>query len=178
MIDDDAIEIVQTDIQKRSRNGAKSPISVNDNTKIEPSAMKRLIECALYWNQYPQANTDDEIEERSEVFFNHMAEIGEYPLWEAYCLSLGHDRKCVWRWANGIGCSDRKCHAIKKAKDILAYIDAHLAVTGVMPQIVYIFRSKNFHDMVDKQEYTIEPKNTLGNVTDPNDIEKRLTDGV
>ena len=51
---------------------------------------------------------------------------------------------------------------IKKAKQILAGIDAKLVSQGKIPQITYIFRAKNFFGMTDKQEVVLQnrrPKN-------------------
>jgi hypothetical protein len=177
--DDDAInEVIREELSEKSKRGMKGSGNVRNQVITSQSDMAHLVKAAMYWNCYQPANTDDEIQDRIEEFFTHISETGEYPLWEKLCIALGHDRKTVWRWIEGVGCTDRRSHSLKMAKETIGCIDAHLAACGAMPQIVYIFRAKNFYGMVDKQEYTIEPKNTLGNVTDPDDIEKRLTDGV
>ena len=48
---------------------------------------------------------------------------------------------------------------IKKAKGILASIDAELVSSGKIPQVVYIFRAKNFYQMSDQQEIKISAQN-------------------
>ena len=48
---------------------------------------------------------------------------------------------------------------IQQAKGIIAECDAQLAQHGKIPQVVYIFRAKNFHGMRDQVETiaTIQP---------------------
>ena len=46
---------------------------------------------------------------------------------------------------------------IKKAKQILASMDAELAAEGKIQPVVYMFRSKNFYEMRDSQELVLTP---------------------
>ena len=48
---------------------------------------------------------------------------------------------------------------VKKAKEILAGIDAKLVSQGKIPQVTYIFRAKNFFGMRDQQEVVLTPNN-------------------
>jgi len=67
---------------------------------------------------------------------------------------------------------------IKKAKQILASIDAELVSSGKIPQVVYIFRAKNFYQMSDQQEITINTQNNQELDMSETDIAKRyLEDG-
>lgn len=177
MIDDDAIEIVQADIKQKSKRGIKGAANITTQVE-EPASARKHIQDMLYWSRFEPARTDDEIRDRLQAFWDRIIETGEYPLWEKLCIALGHDRKTVWRWIEGQGSSDSVRHLLKMSKEMIACLDGQLANDGKIPQIVYIFRAKNFYGMVDKQEYTIEPKNTLGNVVDADEIERRLTEGV
>ena len=66
---------------------------------------------------------------------------------------------------------------IKKAKQILAAIDAELVSSGKIPQVVYIFRAKNFHGMTDQQEITVTAQNGQDQDRSVEDIKKWLEDG-
>ena len=67
---------------------------------------------------------------------------------------------------------------VKKAKQILASIDAELVSSGKIPQVVYIFRAKNFYQMSDQQEITINAQNNGDQDMSAEDIAKRyLEDG-
>ena len=66
---------------------------------------------------------------------------------------------------------------IKKAKQILASIDAELVASGKIPQVVYIFRAKNFYQMSDQQEITINAQNNQDQERSVEDIKRWLEDG-
>ena len=42
----------------------------------------------------------------------------------------------------------------------------------------YIFRAKNYFGLKDEVEYVLKPENPLGEARDPNEIQRRLIDGV
>ena len=67
---------------------------------------------------------------------------------------------------------------IKKAKEILAGIDAKLVSQGKIPQITYIFRAKNFFGLSDKQEIVVTPNQPLGSDSDPNELAKRIENSI
>ena len=67
---------------------------------------------------------------------------------------------------------------IQKAKEILAAIDAELVSHGKIPQVTYIFRSKNFFGMRDQTDVVITPNNPLGEGSTAEELQKRITDGV
>lgn len=67
---------------------------------------------------------------------------------------------------------------VKKAKQILASIDAELVSSGKIPQVVYIFRAKNFYQMSDQQEITINAAGNADQDLSADDIARRyLEDG-
>jgi len=62
---------------------------------------------------------------------------------------------------------------IKKAKQILAAIDAELVSSGKIPQVVYIFRAKNFFGMADQQEIVVSTGANAEQDMSADDIAKR-----
>lgn len=67
---------------------------------------------------------------------------------------------------------------VKKAKQILASIDAELVSSGKIPQVVYIFRSKNFYGMSDQQEIVVNANQNSEMDMSADEIAKRyLEDG-
>ena len=101
----------------------------------------------------------------------------DLPTVEKMCLAMGTVTSTVNDWQHGTK-GPVRASMIKKAKQILAALDAELAASGKIDRVVYIFRAKNFFGMVDKKEYTLEPKNPLGDQTNPDEIRKRLSDGI
>lgn len=89
------------------------------------------------------------------------------------CLALGTVRQVVWQWENGMGCSQARADMIKKAKEILAAMDAELVSRGKIPQVTYIFRAKNFFGLRDQTDLVITPNNPFGEVQDPDTIAEK-----
>ena len=67
---------------------------------------------------------------------------------------------------------------IKKAKQILANIDAELVLSRKIPETTYIFRSKNFYGMKDVQDLVLTPNQALGETPDQKQLEERIVGSV
>ena len=65
---------------------------------------------------------------------------------------------------------------IKKAKEILAGMDAELVSTGKIPQVTYIFRAKNFFGMRDQTDLVVTPNNPLGEATSATEIAQKYAE--
>ena len=88
------------------------------------------------------------------------------------CLALGTYRDAVWGWERGEKGSVR-AEMIKKAKFILAAMDAELVQQNKIPQVTYIFRSKNYYGMKDQQEVVVTPTNPVGDATAQKELAER-----
>lgn len=171
----DGAEQVQK--KPRGRNGAATA-SIEKNTTARPEEIAQAIKNAFQYFHREIVKTDDECAERINGYFRDCAEQQMLPTVENLSLALGTTRKTVWEWENGVGCSSARSYMIKKAKQILASIDAELVSSGKIPQVVYIFRAKNFYQMSDQQEITINAQNAQEQDMSAEDIAKRyLEDG-
>lgn len=122
--------------------------------------VKRIMQEHLYWYNRTCVKTDDECADRTAEFFERVATTGETPTWEKYCLALGTVRDVVFRWERGdLGVP--RSNIIKKAKEIIAAYDARMVTEGKIPQVVYIFRSKNYYGLADKSEVVLTPNTDL-----------------
>ena len=103
--------------------------------------------------------TDEELAERLNFFFTVCAETQQLPTVEKMSNCLGYHRSTLNDWENGKtrGLGDFTKDIIKKAKQILASMDAELAAEGKIQPVVYMFRSKNFYGMADTQEVVLTP---------------------
>lgn len=131
---------------------------------------------AFYQMGMNRVKTATELQERIMEFFEVCASTGQFPTVEKMCLAIGYDRRTVWDWE-----VERHCglvqdstlsvsDIVKRAKEFLASYDAEVAMNGKLNPVLYIFRSKNYYGLQDKQEITIEPKqNDLQQMT-PEDI--------
>ena len=161
----DKNELMQAGEQVVKKRGSKSA-SIEKTTTATKDEIKQILKNSLYWYNREIVKTDEECAERLNEYFARLAETGEIPTVEKMCLALGTVRQTVYDWEQGTQGSARSV-MIKKAKEILASLDAELVSRGKIPQITYIFRAKNFFQMSDKQEFTLIPGNPLGESGDP-----------
>lgn len=159
--------------KKKKAEHMKSNVAPIDASVEEMRAMMKSI---LRWYGKPMIRSDDECAERLNEFFNVISETGELPTVEKMCLALGADRKTVWAWEQGTGCSPVRAVMIKQAKEMLAAMDAELVSKGKIPVVSYIFRAKNFHHMSDQTEVVITPNNPLGTATSAEDIASKYAE--
>lgn len=155
---DDAEQVVKT-IKKRGSKSASLEIG-SSATKAE---VKDMISNVLFWKNTKPVETDEECAERLDMFFQHVGETGELPTVEKMCLALGTVRQRVWEWENGSK-GTKRADMIKRAKEILAALDAELVSNNKIPQVTYIFRAKNFYSMADKSEVVLTPNTPLQNI--------------
>lgn len=155
------------------KRGSKSA-SIEATTTAKREEISEIIKESLQFFNRPIVQSDEECAERLNDYFRLCAENGQIPTVEDMCLALGTVRSTVWRWENGDGCSPVRSNMIKKAKEILAGIDAKLVSKGKIPQVTYIFRAKNFFGMKDTQDLILTPNNPLGDQPDQKALEERI----
>ena len=161
----------------RGRNGAATA-SIEKNTTARPEEIAQAVRNAFQYFHREIVKSDEECAERINGYFRDCAEQQMIPTVENLSLALGTVRQVIWQWENGQGCSRARADMIKKAKQILASIDAELVSSGKIPQVVYIFRAKNFYQMSDQQEITINAQDNREQDMSAEDIAKRyLEDG-
>lgn len=161
----------------RGRNGTGTA-SIEKNTTARPEEIAQAVRNAFQYFNRKCVKTDEECAERINGYFRDCYEQQMIPTVENLSLALGTVRQVLWQWENGQGCSSKRTDMVKKAKQILASIDAELVSSGKIPQVVYIFRAKNFYQMSDQQEITINAQNGQEQDMSAEDIAKRyLEDG-
>lgn len=169
-------ELMQIGEQTAKKRGSKSA-SIEATTTATNEEIKQIMTNVLYWYPREIVKTDEECAERLNEFFKRLNETGEVPTVEKMCLALGTTRTTVWEWEHG-SLGSARSNMIKKAKEILAALDAELVSKGKIPQITYIFRAKNFFGLSDKQEIVVTPNQPLGSDSDPNELAKRIESSI
>ena len=162
-------------VREKKKRGSK-PASIEANTTATKPELKTMIGNVLYWYKREIVKTDDECAERLNEFFHHIGETGEIPTVEKMCLALGTVRSVVWEWENGSK-GQTRANIIKKAKEILAALDAELVSNNKLPVVSYIFRAKNFYQLSDKTEVVLTPNSPLDNM-DPDQARKRYVQAL
>lgn len=156
--------------------GYRRPGSIIENTTATPDEVGLAIKHSAQYFGRKCVKTDEECEERIAGYFRDCFEQQMIPTVEGLSLALGTHRQVIWRWENGEQCSQNRAAMIKQAKQILAGIDAELVSSGKIPQVVYIFRSKNFYGMTDQQEITVSANTQSEQDMSAEDIAKRYLD--
>jgi hypothetical protein len=105
--------------------------------------------------------SNDELCERLNYYFDECEQTQQLPTVEKMCLCIGYPRSTIFDWETGthkaVWVNDTTSGIIKKAKEIMAAMDAELAQEGKIQPVVYMFRSKNFYGMKDQTEYVLTP---------------------
>ena len=163
----------------RGRKGAATA-SVKKYTKDLPeSDISRIVrESFQYFGRKPPKD-NAEMAERLNDYFRQCSEENQLPTIEDMSLALGVTRQTVWDWENRRNVNPERADMIKKAKQIMAGIDAKLAAEGKIPQVVYIFRSKNFYGMKDQQDVVVTPNvDPLGDRRSGEELTQKYLDSV
>lgn len=156
-------DLEEISVHSLKKRGSKSA-SIEATSTATKDEIKSMVSNVLYWYKRDLVKTDEECAERLNEFFDRINETGEIPTVEKMCLALGTVRQTVWDWENGSKGTAR-ADMIKKAKEILAGIDAELVSRGKIPQVTYIFRAKNFFGLVDQSQVVLTPNNPIGETT-------------
>ncbi len=103
--------------------------------------------------------TEEELCERLNWFFYTCQETNQLPTVEKMCLALSMPRNTVFDWETGKtpGLGPATANILKKAKNLIASLDAELAQEGKIQPVVYMFRAKNYYGMKDQQDVVLTP---------------------
>ena len=107
--------------------------------------MAKSIENNLYFFNVglSPVKSDEEMCDRLNAFFTQCAQSQQLPTVEKMANCLGYHRQTLYDWEHGKnrGFSTATAEIIRKAKQILAGIDADLAQEGKIQPVVYMFRA-------------------------------------
>lgn len=122
--------------------------------------------------------TDEALIARLGWFFEKCAESQQLPTVEKMCLAIGWPRETVFEIINGIqhGFSRDTADILKKAKNLIASLDAELAQEGKIQPVVYLFRAKNYYGMRDQQEMVLTPNNRLNDYQSAESIQRKYAE--
>lgn len=166
-------EIVKRKRPKRSEQ-LQPQTDPGDNTKF--------LTHALMISKLPKIDTSNpaEVEKRLDEYFQLCAVNDMRPNVPSMALSLGIDRRTLWKWANGEGQgknSDIR-DTIKRAYSLLNILIEEYMQTGKINPVSGIFLMKNNFGYTDKQEVVVTPNNPLGDQTSNSELEQRYLDSV
>lgn len=153
-----------------------SPFVGNNAIKCTDDEMRDIWDNAMEVYKYPKINldSDQEVEERCALYFEHCREAGERPTVEGLAVAIGVNIRTLNDWEL---CKTRnqpgslRSEIIKKAKALIQYMLAQMAVGNKIYPNVWIFMSKNWFGMKDEQDINIAPKAGIEAERTPEQIE-------
>lgn len=156
----------ETALTKRQKAGNK--VAQKDQAK------RQALDAVTYFQGLPTVQTDVDVANRLNMFFDRCRETGEAPTVEKMCLALGTYYVKVSEWEHNRrlrpGMSQSTTEMIRKAKQMIAAYDAEMVMNGQLNATAYFFRSKNYYGMKDQVEQVITSKDTEQTYED---LEKR-----
>lgn len=113
----------------------------------------------LYEASLPKVQSDEELYTRFVEYFQRCAQSSRIPTIEEAMLCTGYswimlqkcragDRKFSWS-------TDNTPEIIEWAVELCKTYDAKMVMAGKLPQVPYIFRSKNFYGMRDQVDQVV-----------------------
>ena len=130
------------------------------------------------WYQVPKVDARDDyaIEQRLNEFLRISSESGELVTVEKLALALGVTTRTLQGWKRGEGVSQARKDMINQAYELIHAFESTMAYDGNIDKTVYIFRSKNHFDMVDRKDVVVSDGSSLGDKVDLDVINAEYTD--
>lgn len=155
--------------------GLKKLEQDDDKRVFIGKALHNILEVSRAFDTPPK--NDEELCERLNWFFKTCEETNQIPTVEKMCLALSWCRQHVHaiEIGNRPGFSSATCDILKKAKNLIASLDAELAQEGKIQPVVYMFRAKNYYGMRDQQDVVVTP-NVTRDYEDPATIEAKYAE--
>lgn len=154
-------------------NNALKKIEQDDDKRVFiGKALNNILAVSKAFDEPPK--TEEELCERLNWFFRVCMETNQLPTVEKMCLALSMPRNTVFDWETGRtrGLGPATSNILKKAKNLIASLDAELAQEGKIQPVVYMFRAKNYYGMRDQQEVVVTP-NGNNDYADPTTIQQK-----
>ena len=162
----------------QKRGNLKSVASTEMNCTAPDHEVVAMVQKAFILFSRPTVRTDDDLCEALNWYFNeYLPNTGAFPTMEGMSLACGVDRKTFDGWVRGeYQSSVTRSVIAQKAVGVLAELDAQLVQNGKIPQVVYIFRSKNFYGMQDAVK--VEHISRKEDVQSAEELDKKYMDAV
>ena len=135
-------------VKSASAKSAKSASTEYASRGITPTPVNEIAQIINSVNAWhaTECASDEEIERRIEEYFNLCVLKGEMPLFETMCLYLGISDDKGKEYAHGEGCSGKVTRLIQNALARLKAIEAKAVYKGLIRDVPYIWRSKQYFD--------------------------------
>ena len=139
--------------------------------QIDPSAVQELTASLMELNKKGVCNTDQEVEQRIDEYFDFCVRSSMRPGIESLCLALHITRTTLFRWCNGNSCSEYRQEMAQNAKQVVAAFIEQASLSGKINPATAIFLMKNWMGYKDNESFEDAiPKDTAGYKPRPRQI--------
>lgn len=160
-------------IEQKRRN-IKATSSAEMNCTASNAEVVEMVQKAYILFSRPTATTEEEVADAFNWYFTeYLPKTGVFPTVEGLAASCGITTVTLLEWAKS---NDTRSCMVQKAKQILSELDAQLVQNGKIPQVVYIFRAKNFHGMQDAVK--VEHVSTRPDAESPDQLASKYADAI
>lgn len=163
---------------KPSKNKERYSPAITDQLSEDTSDndIARIVQQATRNMTRKPPKDNEELLQRIDEYFRVTVENKEIPTVEGLAKACGVCRDTLHEWQTNRNRNPERSDIVKKAKETMAEIDAILAAEGRIPQVVYIFRAKNYYGMRDQQEVVLTPNNPLGDAEDTKQLQDKYVE--
>mgnify|MGYP007069927810 CR=1 FL=1 len=111
--------------------------------QIEPSKVQEITTSLLELHNQGKPESNEELRQRIDAFFNFCRESSIRPGVESLCLSLHISRTTMFNWLRGDGCDQERQEIITSAKSVINAFVEQALLSGAIPVPSAIFVAKN-----------------------------------
>lgn len=160
------------------KNNLRSPANAETACTATNEEVVSMVRRAMPLFDRPHAVTDDDVCESFNWYFKeYLPQSGAFPTAEGLALSCGVNAATLTGWANGqLKSNGMRIAIAQKGLAILSELDAQLVQNGKIPQVVYIFRSKNFYGMQDAVK--VEHISQKEQIQSAEELDRKYADAV
>lgn len=133
---------------------------------LEPEFVSDVVQSLKELNSMGKPNTDDELKDRIDKYFEFCQRTGNRPGIESLCLALHISRTTLFNWNCGVNCSAERQEIISNAKGFIAAFIEQVVMRGKISPPSGIFLMKNWLNYKD----TISFENDVA--THPTNIQR------
>jgi len=118
-------------------------------TEINPEKIRATIHSLRELYDMGQPETNAELKERIDMFFEFCERSAVRPGFQAMCMSLHISRTTLFRWNNGQGCDQERQRIVEMAKSFIDSFLEQVILSGQVSPSVGIFLLKNWCNYKD-----------------------------
>lgn len=150
-------------VKKKRKPVTRKDLRWDGNETLMPGDTGYFLRSAMEVWDLPDIDISDpeQIEVRILWYFQRCIDDDLKPTVNGLCNALGVERQTFYNWGVGDYRKDTHFDIVKKAKRIMGELWETFMVEGKINPTVGIFLGKNHFGYVDKKEVAVEPRKTV-----------------